>query len=301
MPVPAAGLLPVLQWARQAKANIDANIADCSAVLVFAGASGGKLCDYESVFIKVRHRPLSIYAYVLKAGDRKGEEAIYVEGRNGGKLLAHTTGITGKLTGTVALDPKGTLAMDGQHHPLTELGILDLCQRVISLAESDMRDAECQVRFLHGVKVADRPCTLIEVMHPAPRPTCRFHVMRVFVDEQLNVPIRFELYDWPKQPARSPSLWKSILTRISGSTTVSPTPILTRGIRTTPFRRSEEGFANWLAERVDPPTSPRTAKPASVPARALPPSPIQVEPAGPNRSRPFPSRSIVVQDVGERV
>jgi hypothetical protein len=108
--------------------------------------------------------------------------------------------VTGKLLRTVALDPTGPLAMHGQHHPVTELGILNLARRVGRFAEEDMRYAESQVQFLRGAKVNDRPCTSIEVVHPVPRSNFHFHLLRVFIDEELKVPIRFELYDWPRQP-----------------------------------------------------------------------------------------------------
>ncbi len=119
----ASRLLPVLRWTRQEIASIEKDVADYSATLVARERIGGKLGDYERTLLKVRHRPLSIYACVLAPEEHKGDEAIYVEGRNDGKLLGHTTGITGRLVGTVALDPGGSTAMEGQRHPITELGI----------------------------------------------------------------------------------------------------------------------------------------------------------------------------------
>ena len=207
-PVASSGhpMAPVLKWAGETAANIENGIADYSATVVSRERSGGKLSDFESVFIKIRHRPFSIYAYVLTPDDHKGDEAIFVEGRNDGKLQGHTTGIMGKLVGTVSLDPASPLAMEGQHHPITELGTLAMCQRVIRFARSDLRYAESQVQFLSGATVNGRPCTCIEMIHPVPRTTFAFHVVRVFVDEQLKVPIRYEQYDWPKEPGAAPVL-----------------------------------------------------------------------------------------------
>ena len=54
--------------------------------------------------------------------------------------------------------------------------------------------------IFRGSKVNDRPCTSIEVVHPVPRNNFRFHLLRVFIDEELKVPIRYELYGWPRQP-----------------------------------------------------------------------------------------------------
>lgn len=199
-------LAPLLQWARQESAGIGRNIADYSATLVSRERSDGKLGDYESVFLKIRHRPFSVYAYVVSPEDRKGDEAIYVEGRNDGKLLGHTTGITGRMLGTVSLDPGGPIAMQGQNHPITDIGILNLSQRLVRIAENDIRYSESQVRFVQGVKVNDRAGTCIEWIHPTPRRNFRFHILRVFVDDQLKLPIRSEKYDWPKQAGAAPEL-----------------------------------------------------------------------------------------------
>jgi hypothetical protein len=55
-------------------------------------------------------------------------------------------------------------------------------------------------------KVADRVCTCIEVVHPVPRRNFRFHLARIFVDDELNLPIRYESYSWPTTPGGAPEL-----------------------------------------------------------------------------------------------
>ena len=198
--------MPVLRWARQEQEMIDRNVRDYSATIVSRERIGDKLEEYQSIFVKVRHRPPSVYVYVLTPEGHKGDEAIYVEGRNDGKLLGHTTGITGRMVGTVALDPQGSTAMNGQRHPITELGIRHLCQRLIGLGSNDVQFAESQVRFLSGLKLNDRRCSGLEVIHPVPRTSFQFHRLRLFVDEQLKLPVRYEQYDWPQQPGGPPEL-----------------------------------------------------------------------------------------------
>ena len=43
-------------------------------------------------------------------------------------------------------------------------------------------------------------------MHPTPRKQFRFHLARVFIDDELQVPIRYEAYDWPKEQGGKPLL-----------------------------------------------------------------------------------------------
>jgi len=185
---------------------IDRNIRDYAATIVSREQVGDSLEEYQSVLVKVRHRPLSIYVHVLTPENHRGEEAIYVEGRNDGKLLGHTTGIAGQIVGTVALDPQSPTAMNGHRHPITELGIRRLCQRLIELGNNDVQFAESQVRFLSGLKLNDRRCTGMEVIHPVPRTSFQFHRLRLFIDEQLKLPVRYEQYTWPQQPGGPPEL-----------------------------------------------------------------------------------------------
>ena len=46
---------------------------------------------------------------------------IYVQGRNGDKLLVHTPGFQDATVGTLSLDPKGWPAMNNERYPITEL------------------------------------------------------------------------------------------------------------------------------------------------------------------------------------
>ncbi len=43
-------------------------------------------------------------------------------------------------------------------------------------------------------------------MHPVPRRNFLFHLARIFVDDELGVPVRYEAYDWPREPGGAPEL-----------------------------------------------------------------------------------------------
>jgi hypothetical protein len=198
-------LMPALRWAYEGLGNIE-KIADYSATVAKRERVDGKLNDYEHMFIKVRHKPFSVYMYFLAPGKIKGQEVIYIEGANDGLMYAHTVGIKDKMFGTVKLKPDGPIAMSGQRYPLTELGILNLVRRLVQVAEQDVKYGECEVKFFKGAKINNRVCTCIQVVHPVPRRNFLFHLARIFVDDELNVPIRYESYEWPKEPGGSPEL-----------------------------------------------------------------------------------------------
>jgi hypothetical protein len=192
-------LMPALRWAYTGLDNIE-KIQDYSATLAKRERIGGKLLDYQYIFVKVRQKPFSVYMNFLAPSDVKGQEVVYVAGRNKGNMLAHGVGFQ-KVFGTVPLAPTGQVAMRNQRYPLTELGILNLTRRLVEVGEHDKNYGECEVKFYEGAKINKRVCTCIEVAHPIARRNFLFHLARIFVDKELNVPIRYEAYDWPKDPS----------------------------------------------------------------------------------------------------
>ena len=194
-------LTPVLRWARRGLPAIE-NLKDYSAILAKRERVRGKLGGYEYLFIKIRHTPLSVYARFQAPAKVEGQEVIYVAGQNQGNLLGHKP----HMAVTVSLRPEGMIAMTNRRYPLTEIGLVNLVRRLVEVGEQDVHHGECEVTYFTTAKVNSRPCTVIQVVHPTPRDMFRFHLARVFVDDELKVPIRYESYDWPRKPGGSPRL-----------------------------------------------------------------------------------------------
>jgi hypothetical protein len=198
-------LMPALRWAYAGLGDLEA-LEDYQATLVKRERIDGELTDYEYIDCKIRHKPFSVYLRFAAPASVKGQEVIYIEGQNNGNMKAHTVGLRDALVGTVSLKPTGPLAMQGQRYPLTEIGILNLTRRLVEVGENDTKYGECEVKFYEGAKVNGRVCTCMQFVHPNPRREFRFHLARVFVDTELNLPIRYEAYSWPKQPGGAPVL-----------------------------------------------------------------------------------------------
>ena len=197
-------LMPVLRWAYSGMGNIE-KLHDYSTTLAKRERIGGKLLGYQFMFVKLRQKPFSVYMCFLDPPDLKGQEVIFVEGQNNGKMWAHGVGLQASI-GTVSLPPDGFVAMRNQRYPLTELGILNMTRRLVEVGEDNKRFGECKVTYYEGTKINGRVCTMIEVVHPVPRRNFVFHIARIFVDKELNLPIRYESFDWPKEPGGPPQL-----------------------------------------------------------------------------------------------
>lgn len=197
-------LVPALEIAYKSLAT-QANIKDYSATMVKRERINGKLADPEYMFIKVRNQPFSVYLYFLGPDRLRGQECLYVAGANNGNMLAHGVGIK-RVAGTVPLLPTGALAMSGQRYPITEIGILNLTKRLVEVGEADKNYGECEVKMFKGAKINKRSSLCIQVVHPTPRKNFKFNLARIFIDDEYNIPVRYEAYDWPEKPGGQPQL-----------------------------------------------------------------------------------------------
>jgi len=198
-------LAPALRIAYDGHKRIS-QIQDYTCTLVKKERVDGVVGEHQYIFCKIRHKPFSVYMYFLGPEDIKGRECIYVEGANDGKLLAHEEQGFKARFGTVALLPNSFLAMKGQRYPITMTGIEVMVKRLIEVAEKDSKFGECDVKFFQGAKINGRVCTCIQVTHPVARRQFDYHLARVFIDDEMQVPARFEAYTWPTQQGGQPEL-----------------------------------------------------------------------------------------------
>lgn len=207
-PAPKHPLDPALDMARDGVKTIRASIADYTCTLVKREQIDGQLLDYEYMFVKIRNRkivdnqvvvPFSVYMYFLKPADMKGRECIYIEGRNEDKLVAHEGGTKGKFLPTVWLQPTGMLAMRNQRYPITDLGLENLVLKLIERGELDKAAGrrDCEVTFHENAKINGRTCTLLQVKNAVATENLDFHMAQIFIDNELNVPVRYVAYDFP--------------------------------------------------------------------------------------------------------
>ena len=192
-----------IAMATSALENIDKNIPGYRCRFVKIERIDGKLGEYSIMDMRVRHKPFSVYLKFRTPEKEKGQQALFVKGKNDDKLLAKPPGLLGFKTHK--LDPLSALAMKGQKYPITDAGIRNLTLRLLEVARHDRRSSETEVKYYANAKVDGRVCNVIEVIHPIRRDTFLFHKAQVFVDKELNIPIRYAAYGWPpKKGAEAP-------------------------------------------------------------------------------------------------
>ena len=196
-----------LEIAKSGLADCRENINDYTAILIKRERIDGVLGVHEYMQVKIRNRkvkngrvvqPLSVYINFLKPSSVKGREVIYVEGQNDNNIVAHEGGLKGKFLPTVNLPPNGMLAMRGQRYPMTEIGVENLIVKLIERGHQARQFSDVQCEFRKNARVKDRVCTVLQVTQPTKQPNLEFYQASVFIDDKLNLPIRYIAYDWPK-------------------------------------------------------------------------------------------------------
>lgn len=198
---------PLLEIAEMGLKEIDANYRDYTAVLVSRVVVGEKLRDEKYILCKIRHAqpessdtaavPFSVYTKFLKPKANVGQEAIWVDGWNDGKLIAHATGLLNQFR--LSFDPEGMIPMEGNRYPIFEIGFRNLLVKMIELGTKDKKHGECTVKLKRGVEINGRVCTVLEAVHPKKRDHFDFHIARIYIDDELNIPIGYEGYLWPEK------------------------------------------------------------------------------------------------------
>ena len=189
-------LMPVIRTVKASQEIIDRDVRDYTCNLSKQERVDQVLGEKQTILLKVMHQPFSVYMSFIQPF--AGREVVYVAGQNNGDLVVLDVGFK-RMLGKMNLDPNGTLAMKGQKHPITSVGIRNLTTKLNKMWEAETKFAECEVTSKPDSKVAGRSATMIQVIHPVPRQDFKFYAARLFIDNELKIPIHFDAYLWPEQ------------------------------------------------------------------------------------------------------
>ena len=195
-----------IDYASNGLIDIQNELHDYTGMLVKRERVNGRLTETEYIKFKIRNErevdgekvPFSIYLRFLKPSAVRGREVIWIDGANKGKLIAHDNpnSLRGKIT--VKLDPEGAMAMEGNRYPVYEAGIENLVRKLVEKGKRDRECGDCIVNYSDNASINRRPCSMIEVVHPEPNGVYEFWKAKIYIDQELNLPVRYVCWDWPK-------------------------------------------------------------------------------------------------------
>lgn len=212
--VPTHPVGPVLRLANLSLVRLRNDIRDYTCTVERRERVNGHLNAPETFFVKLRHEefhpevestPFSVYMRFDAPARLAGREILFSTKADDQRLLVRNGGLRLSFL-TLHLEPDCPLAMNGNLYPITEFGIARLIERMLELGKQELAFAECEVKAKLDCEVDQRPCTQIEVFHPVYRAQFRYHLVRIYIDNESLLPIRFESFDWPKAPGEEPIL-----------------------------------------------------------------------------------------------
>jgi len=201
-----------INMAQDALVNIRSNVLDYSAIMVKRERINGVLGCPEYMQMKVRcprtvsgkDVPFSVYLKTLKPKKAAGREVIWIEGQNDNKLCAHETGLLGMKR--FYLEPTGWVAMQNNRYPIHDAGIENLIIKLIDRAQTAKTAGHSIVSYRDNAEIMKRKCSLIELLNEEQHENDEFYKAHVFVDNELNLPVRYVAFDWPKTPGGKPEI-----------------------------------------------------------------------------------------------
>lgn len=203
---------PLIEIADLCLAEIDKNYQDYTAHVISQVRIEDKLFDEKQVLVKIRHEhenngkqiPFCVYTLFLQPKANVGQEAIWVDGWHDNKLVAHGTGLLNVMK--VYLDPEGSMAMDGNRYPIWDIGIRNLMVKMKEILDHDRQFGKGQVTIKRGVEINGIKCTVLEAKHDAFKEGREFHIARMYMDDERNIPIGYEGFLWPTEEGGEPIL-----------------------------------------------------------------------------------------------
>jgi hypothetical protein len=155
----------------------------------------GTLMKTETMLMKFRAKTFSLY--VKWIGDvSAGQEAIYVEGKNDGKVAVHPSGLLGVLfLRKVMVEPTSKLALKHSRRPLTFAGMANMLRLIIPQCEKARANGDLTLTY-EGLRDQNgRPAYVFKRVLPNkndyPCP-----VLTIYIDQQFLICVRTDAYDW---------------------------------------------------------------------------------------------------------
>jgi uncharacterized protein DUF1571 len=158
IPVEASDPDEVLELLNEIKAAAG-NVNDYTMTMFKHERFGDKMGPEVLVQVKWA-RPFKVYLKYLNEAD-KGQEVLFVKGRNDDELLAHQGSFPDI---TISLDPCGSTCMSENHHPIVKGSLFDFISGIENNIRQAIKRNEGEIR-LKSETLWGRSCTKLEVFH----------------------------------------------------------------------------------------------------------------------------------------
>ena len=142
--------------------------------------------------MKFRRKPFSVYLKWIEP--HKNREAIYVEGKNNGRIVAHEPlGLLNVLRKTY---PRSTEARAQSRQTITNAGLENMVTTMIAVTELANTRGELVMKRLGEGTFDKQPVDIILRIISPEREDYPFHMFLVYIDKQRKIPLKIVGYGW---------------------------------------------------------------------------------------------------------
>ncbi len=180
-------LMPALKVGHKALTTLD-NVTDYEAIFVKKEVVKGQRIE-QRMQIRFREKPFSVRLKFIEPN--QGREVLYIDGRNGNKMLVQETGLA-SLVGPVSIDPRGSLAMEHTVHPITQIGVKNMLNRLLDHWLAERSNEQVDVKFYPNARIGKMECQVVEATHPASGSATGAQKVRLYIDKNTGLPIRVQ-------------------------------------------------------------------------------------------------------------
>jgi len=180
------------EWLSEAEAAYD-RVTSYTAVFHKQQRVAGKLLPKETILLKCRKKPFSLYMSWVKA-PYKGSELLYVAGWNEDRVRAHRGGILRFITRN--LDPRDPGLMADNLRPVTSTGIGYLLESVATNIRKAIEFGELDFSKRGQETVYGRNTQVLEVVFPKESAN-DYDAWRYIINQDIEskILIRIRVYD----------------------------------------------------------------------------------------------------------
>ncbi|MCX5682188.1 MAG: DUF1571 domain-containing protein [Planctomycetota bacterium] len=183
-----------LEFLRKSLKWTDERVGDYTCQFQKQEKIDGEIQKAETMQMKFRARTFSLY--IKWVGDNSaGQEALYVEGKNDGKVAAHPSGLLGILVRKVMIDPTSKLALKHARRPLTFAGMANMLRLVIPQCEKAKANGDLTLTFEGLRDLNGRPTYVFKRVLPN-KNDYACPILTIYIDQQFLICVRTDAYDW---------------------------------------------------------------------------------------------------------
>ena len=194
-------LMPAIKLAAKSLEAME-NVKDYEAVIVKRELIGDEL-ETTQMQIKFRESPMSVYLKFIEP--HAGREILFQPGKHNDNMLVHETGIA-SLVGSLEIEPDSSLAMEHNRYPINRIGLKNLLTLNIDRWIRETRMDGVDVKYYPSAKIGKLSCKVLQITYAKKTDKTRYQSSRLFIDNETNLPIRMQNYDFPTRAGGKPVL-----------------------------------------------------------------------------------------------